>query len=151
VGARWGYYSFPAAELGADVFAFEKIPEQVACLKKTKQHNSFDNVTIVEGMAADDYSLDEFPTPDLAVIDVEGREYELLKNAPLLLESELTLIIELHGGSMSADKKMGKSPEAVKELLKKSGFTLSVLERRGKEHYHILAEKDKDISTTIEV
>jgi len=24
VGARWGYYSFPAAELGADVFAFEK-------------------------------------------------------------------------------------------------------------------------------
>jgi len=126
-GARWGYYSFPAAELGADVFAFEKIPEQVACLQKTKQHNSFDNVTIVEGMAGDDYSLDEFTTPDLAVIDVEGREYELLKNAPDLLESEANLIIELYGNTVSPQKKLGRSPEAVKELLKESGFTLSLV------------------------
>ena len=126
VGANAGYFTLLLSRASGQqgkVFAFEPDPSNLATLRHNLQINWIENVSVVplavtnrDGDAAFDCAasmgritsngstlvrttrLDQFPSPDLIKMDIEGGEAVALRGAQRILSERRTKwFIELHG------------------------------------------------------
>ena len=132
VGAHAGYFTLllsRSVRSHGRVFAFEPEPTNIEHLRQHVRINGLTNVEIVEAAAADaggssrfdktaasmmghlsrdgsaqvqTVRLDDFPTPDIIKMDIEGAEtLALLGATRILSERHTQWFIELHGDCVS--------------------------------------------------
>lgn len=135
VGANTGYFTLLFSRgVGSNgtVFAFEPDPSNLGSLRRNLSLNAMTNVSVVPvavtdkegetrfecassmGHVSEDGALsvktcrlDDFPSPDLIKVDIEGGELVALYGAQRLLgERRATWFIELHGGCLKPCSEM---------------------------------------------
>lgn len=145
IGANRGYFSFACANTVKKVVAFEADETSVEIIKRGKEKNDFDNIDIISGYVGEDVMLDSFRPPDLALLDTEGWEYEILKTAPKTLKSDLTWIIEIHPTPEATDEGTPLppeiNPEGVLELFDENGYNVNTIAEYNRGRKHIIAQK----------
>jgi len=129
VGAHAGYFTMMLSRIvgkSGRVFAFEANPENVAILRKHIRINQLGNINIIEAAVADRngevrfsgsgclgyegqisdsgrriraVKLDDFPTPDLIKMDIEGAEIIAFAGATRILsELRTKMLVAVHEG-----------------------------------------------------
>jgi len=129
VGAHAGYFTMMLSRIvgkSGRVFAFEANPENVAILRKHIRINQLRNINIIEAAVADRngevrfsgsgclgyegqisdsgrripaVKLDDFPTPDLLKMDIEGAEILAFAGATRILsELRTKILVAVHEG-----------------------------------------------------
>lgn len=144
-GGAWGYFSMAIAPHVKECYSFEALEERSQKVKKSIEKNGYDNVEAICGIVGKNIQLDNYPTPDIVLMDVEGFEYEILKHNSWLLENSTTFIIEVHtqeGHVHHTEEKPHLNPSGVKEILKNHAYEISQIDE-GK-NYHIKASPRKD-------
>lgn len=141
VGAAWGYFSLWSASVCEKVTSFEIQKQRADYMKKSLKKNEFSNVTVVEGTVGDSVDLSDYEPPNIALIDIEGWEYEMLSNTPTILENNTTFVIEVHENSSYTVGDPEINPEGVIKLLRENGYKINQIANRGDENYHIIAKK----------
>ena len=144
IGANRGYFSFVVADRIDSIVAFDADSAALRALRKSLAANDFDNIRVVEGIVGEDVDLDDYEPPDIALIDTEGWEYEILKSAPETLKSTPTLIIEIHKHEGVTDSGSPLPPEinpkGVREILHENGYTIETINQDSAGREHILAK-----------
>lgn len=140
IGAQWGYFSVAMAGTAERVLAFERDSDSVVLLRRNRDINDFDNFDIHEGEVGTDVHLDEFESPDLVLMDIEGWELTTLRNAEKTLAAKPTWVIEIHEPSMLGPDTPPNDPGEIRSILETNGYTVSKLNPRSSENYHIIAE-----------
>lgn len=138
VGAGYGYHSFAFAPHCNRVDAFEANPRRVRKLSRGIGRNAADNIVVHRTRVGHDASLDHFGTPDIVLMDVEGAEHDILADTKLIEKTDITWVVELHGEGTPAGQPAA-SPDAVVNLFKDAGCTVSLVSKRRPGNYHILA------------
>lgn len=140
IGAAWGFFSLATAPRVANVQAFEAIPERVERLQRSATRNGYHNIRTTEGYVGRDVDLTEFTRPDIALMDIEGAETEVVSSFPSVFPSVSLWIIELHDPELPriADT---ADPDVVETRMEDYGFDIRrVGDRRKEGNYHIIAE-----------
>lgn len=142
IGGGWGYFALAAATKGADVYCFEAEDYRVRRIREAVDQNGFKNVTVIAGVVGDELDLEQYPVPDLILMDVEGWEYEILKYEEILIESEPTFIIEIHTSEeVMTPGNPTVAPKSVTAYLEDAGYLVSELSQRESQgQYHVLVE-----------
>lgn len=138
VGAAWGYFALAAAMMGGDVYAFEVESSRVDDIDRAADRNDV-SVTTVDGAVGAEVSVDDYPTPDVVKMDIEGWEYEVIKNASETVGARPTWIIELHHPDRALDSAPAHPPEDVTGHLEAEGYDIERLDKRENVNYHIIA------------
>jgi hypothetical protein len=139
VGAAWGYFSCYAAQRCESVTAFEMQSELAGYIEDSAERNGLDNITVVEGAVGDDVDLTAFDPPDIALVDIEGWEYEMFAQYPELLDGSTTWIIEIHEDSSYTVGEPTIDPAGVLKMLENAGYVIEEVDSRMDTNYHILA------------
>ncbi len=131
VGAGWGYHSLLLSESINRAVAFDPDESRTELLRRSIDRNDFDNISIVEEsvLSLDDY-VDQFGTPNVVLMDIDGWEYEVLPSSEELLNTDCTWIIELHH-DVDVQAAEGRSPEEIEDLFQDYGYNVT----RIREHY----------------
>jgi hypothetical protein len=140
IGAGRGYHSLAFADKACRVVNFEARDKLVNQLERGIAKNNFDNCDVISGYVGKDVYLDEFSSPDVVLMDVEGWEYDILKSSPETIDAHPVWIIELHDKGKTdpnVDTPEMVEPEKVKNLLSKNGYSISPIGNTGK---HIIAQ-----------
>lgn len=131
VGSRYGYYLKLVSNLGInkkDIHSFEENPRSYGYLRRNANNIAKLNYISV-GSGKNNLSLDEYaekhPNPDVVKIDVDGAEYTVLQGMTEILSRDIDLFLEFHPNHLSE-----KNAKEILETLRKSGFTLEVIEHR---------------------
>lgn len=155
LGAHIGYYSLLAASLGAQVIAVEPQPKYVELLKKSAKANDLEikvwqgvvaeksgkawlhqvsdntgeSYTAKQGLEVEAFTLYEIGNrwPEMIKLDIEGDEYRVLRSCPALLENARVLIVEISDHQLKRNS--GVDGEALKNLLTRAGFKLSLIKQ----------------------
>lgn len=141
VGADNGYFSMAAAQVAEEVYAFDMRRSAIQKVEEAVEKNGYDNLHTVHGTVGENVNLDEYPKPDLLLVDIEGWEYEALKNAPKLLESNAIIIIEVHVPGEGPHQQKIHSENDVDgllSLLENAGYDVFELYARAPWNYHIV-------------
>ncbi|WP_336361354.1 FkbM family methyltransferase [Haladaptatus sp. ZSTT2] len=139
VGSAWGYFALAISTLDTDVYAFEIDEERVRHIEESAERSDL-SVTATAGAVGTEILLDEYPTPDVVKMDIEGWEYKALVTAPNLLRAKPTLIIELHSPDVSLAGSHSAEISEIYTLLEEYGYDITELDKRGDNNYHILAQ-----------
>lgn len=142
VGAAWGYFSMAMATVAKDVVAFEVMPERTEKIRMSANKNGFDHIQVVEGTVGEDVKLDSYTKPDLVLIDIEGCEYEALRDATKLIEYRPIMVIEIHENPSSAPGDPEINPDGLFELLEDAGYNISRIQARDETNYHVVAKPE---------
>jgi hypothetical protein len=140
VGAAWGYFSMAMSTVTKEVVAFEIMHERTEKIRMSADRNGFDHIEVVEGTVGGEIELDDYPKPDIVLIDIEGWEYEALRNAPELIEHRPTMVIEIHESPSSTPGNPEINPEGIYEILRDARYTISRIRERDESNYHIVAK-----------
>lgn len=134
IGSDFGYYSQIAQKAGTspeNIYAFEMNEDHA---KMFAEANSGDvNLEIrVIGDGTDGESIDDYvqthESPSIVKIDVEGKEYEVLKGMENTLEKENPLVfVEIHPKNLHSGN---RGVSEVLELLHEAGYTLFAANHR---------------------
>lgn len=142
VGTAWGYFTLAIASMGASITAFEIDPNRYELISEEARRNNWENrVSVINGAVGDYVVLDEYPTPNVVKIDIEGWEYEALKGATETLSAGPTWIVEIHEPELNSNTTFAKPGEQVVSLFRENGYETTYLEERSKNNYYIVANK----------
>jgi precorrin-6B methylase 2 len=137
IGARFGYYSVGLAQLADSVVAFEGNDKWASYVHKSAEHNDLNNVDVVTGFVGDDARLDDFNSPDVALMDIDGGEYDALDTAHETIQSGTTWIIE-------ANHTVDHHPNEIESLFRKEGYSIDRSNYPSRsDSYHILATPNR--------
>jgi hypothetical protein len=153
IGAWRGYFSLVLASRIKSVVSFEAREHPLSKLKQAAERNKLENVQTVQDLVKSlDPYLEEYGTPDLVLLDIEGWEFEVLNNSPTFLDAQPVIIVEVHEesgwskgkvvnprGNTETVAQPDLSPEGVKRLLRESGYKLERIQSRRETNYHLLA------------
>jgi len=146
VGAGWGYFSLALADRVDEVVAFEPLESRSKLLVDSITENGYDNVELVADAVEDfDSQIEKRGVPDVVVMDIDGWEYDVLRNSPNALDAEITWIVEIHEEQMGTnppDPELIK-PDATVDLFREHGYDMTRIderERSGETYaYHVVA------------
>jgi hypothetical protein len=148
VGARFGYFSMAIADYVESVLAIEPLSKNIECIEKSIDANGYNNVRTFQTYINDKTTLDDivsnYSYPDVVVMDIEGWELKALQNSDTLVNSDVTLIIEVHRRPLPGTQPPNFSPnneKKVRDLLTKQGYNISFIEDKEMDNYHIVAKK----------
>jgi precorrin-6B methylase 2 len=121
-GASTGLFTLKACkEVGEEglVLSFEPDKRRYCILRKNVYLNNYKNVRLFNLALDEHICLDSFvKKADLVTVDVEGKEYEVLKGMGHILKNKnLKIIIEIHRNLISK-----YIEEKIYELLQEEGF-----------------------------
>ena len=137
VGAGFGYFSLAMAPIADQVYSFEASEDRLSMLEKSVVENDYRNVSIVDGIVGDDVSLDDYETPDVVTMDIEGHEVGVLQSDSVsqTLESGAVWAVEVHWGERFPDG----DPDAVESVFQTHGYDVRDLGGRDENNKHIVA------------
>lgn len=142
VGAAWGYFTQAIVSMGASVTAFEIDSDRCDIISEAAERNGWkDRVTAIDGAVGDDIVLDNYPSPDVVKMDIEGWEYEAIKGARETLSAGPTWIVEVHEPEITSDGIPARPGERMESLFQEHGYNVTYLKERSATNYHIVAEK----------
>ena len=156
IGANRGLYTCFLAPHVQDVIAFEPNPDFISQLRQNIEHNDVSATVVEVGLGdtnfttkmdymsietGETYSVEVrngdqlieergLPSPTIIKIDIEGNELDALSGLSSNLEYCDYIYVELHP-NLSSDNEI----EDLKQLLRRSGFSLSLIHKRGDEKY----------------
>lgn len=153
VGAWRGYFSLALARRVESVVGFETRDHPISKFNEAAERNGFDNIRTVQDLVKSlDPYLEEYGTPDLVLLDIEGWEFEVLNNSPTFLDAQPAIVVEVHEesgwskgkvvnprGNTETVAQPDLNPEGVKRLLRESGYKLERIQSRRETNYHLLA------------
>jgi precorrin-6B methylase 2 len=138
-GAAWGYFSLAAATRVNEVYSFEMVEERVGNLEASARANNFDNIYVVQEKIRDNTSFKDYPRPDTVLVDIEGWEYIVLRNALEKLTAS-TWIVEVHSKLIGTDT---DEPErAIRAIFEDRGYSVSNLNEWSENNSHLLARRE---------
>lgn len=136
VGGGWGYFSNALAPFVHEVYAFEAIEQRAKQIRKSAERNENSNLYVICDRVDENIDLNDLKYPDVALVDIEGYEYEFLNQNKELLSNDITFIIELHDQNFTIHERWSPdfNKSGVKRILKQHSYNITSLS-----HDHIIA------------
>jgi hypothetical protein len=143
VGGGFGYHTVAVSQVAKSVTVFEFDQKKIKKLREIFKKNNISNVDIVEGKVGDTIPLDDYPSPDVALIDIEGWELKALNTVSDSIQQTEYWIVEVHKpGTVGVDR--GVNGEDIVKFFETKGFQVSKLSTRKPGNYHIEAIYSND-------
>ena len=116
------------------------VEERVGNLEASARANNFDNISVVQERIRDNTSFKDYPRPDTVLVDIEGWEYIVLRNALEKLTSVSTWIIKVHSELIDTD---ADEPErAIRAIFEDRGYSVSNLNEWSENNSHLFTRRE---------
>jgi len=109
-------------------------------IERSIEENGYTNIRVVEGTVGEEVTLSDYPPADVALMDVDGAESELVECQFETIQSVPHWIVELHELQLPSVLDTA-DPELVENKLRNAGYGVNQLGARRDGNYHIKSKR----------